>query len=64
MPPALGKKLPKAFKILGRKTHLAFDMLALNSKDMEDKQQILEQLGTLMKNCTSCHALFKFETKK
>jgi hypothetical protein len=63
LPPTLGKKLPKAFKMLGGKTHKAFDALALDSKDMEDKQQTLAQLSTLMKNCTSCHALFKFETK-
>ncbi|MCK5810370.1 MAG: cytochrome c [Cocleimonas sp.] len=64
MPKSLGKKLPKAFKILGQKTHKAFDQLALDIKDMEDKQQALEQLGSLMKNCVSCHALFKFETEK
>lgn len=63
MPPTLGKKLPKEFKILGGETHKAFDMLALDSEDMEDKQQTLNQLSTLMKNCISCHATFKFETK-
>jgi mono/diheme cytochrome c family protein len=64
MPPSLGKKLPKEFKILGMKTHQAFDALALDSKEMEDKQQTLEQLGSLMKNCVSCHAIFKFEIEK
>lgn len=64
MPPTLGKKLPPAFKVLGGKTHKAFDALALDSKDMEDKQQTLEQLGSLMKNCVACHAIFKFETEK
>lgn len=64
MPPSLGKKLPKEFKILGMKTHQAFDALALDSKDMEDKDQTLEQLGSLMKNCVSCHAIFKFEIEK
>lgn len=64
MPASLRKKLPKAFKMLGMKTHKAFDQLALDAKDMEDKQQALEQLGSLMKNCVSCHAIFKFDTEK
>ena len=64
MPAELKKKLPKEFKILGMKTHKAFDQLALDAKEMEDKQQTLEQLGGLMKNCVSCHAMFKLDTKK
>ena len=64
MPASLGKKLPKEFKMLGGKTHKAFDQLALDVKDMEDRQQALEQLGSLMKNCVSCHAIFKFDTEK
>jgi mono/diheme cytochrome c family protein len=64
MPAELKKKLPKEFKMLGMKTHKAFDQLALDAKDMEDKQQTLEQLGRLMKNCVSCHAMFKLDTKK
>ena len=62
IPAALKKKLPKEFKILGMKTHKAFDQMALDAKDIEDKQQALEQLGALMKNCVSCHAIFKFKT--
>ena len=64
VPVTLGKKLPKAFKKLGGITHKAFDALALDSKDMEDKQQTLNQLGSLMKNCVACHAIYKFETEK
>ena len=64
VPATLGKKLPKAFKKLGGSTHKAFDALALDSKDMEDKQQTLNQLGSLMKNCVACHAIYKFETEK
>ncbi len=64
MPAALKEKLPKGFKILGMKTHKAFDQMALDAKDIEDKQQALEQLGALMKNCVSCHAAFKFKTDK
>lgn len=64
LPATLKKKLPKDFKILGMKTHKAFDQLAMDTKEMEDKQQTLEQLGALMKNCVSCHAMFKFKTDK
>lgn len=64
MPAELKKKLPKEFKMLGMKTHKAFDQLALDAKEMEDKQQTLEQLGRLMKNCVSCHAMFKLDTEK
>ncbi len=64
LPTSLAKKLPKEFKIFGGKTHKVFDQLALDVKDMEDRQQALEQLGSLMKNCVSCHAIFKFESKK
>ncbi len=63
VPDALKKKLPKEFKILGMKTHKAFDQMALDAKDIEDKQQALEQLGTLMKNCVACHATFQFKTE-
>jgi len=64
MPASLRTKLPKAFKILGGGTHKAFDQLALDVKDMEDRQQALEQLGSLMNNCVACHAAFKFEVEK
>lgn len=60
MPESVRKKLPMEFKMLGMKTHKAFDQLAMDAKEMEDKQQALEQLGTLMANCVSCHASFKF----
>jgi hypothetical protein len=64
MPASLRQKLPKEFKIMGMKTHKAFDQLALDSKDIGDKQQTLEQLGSLMNNCVSCHAIFKFTAEK
>lgn len=63
VPPELRDKLPKEFKMLAMKTHKAFDLIALDAGEIEDKQQTLEQLGTLMGNCVSCHAIFKFETE-
>ncbi len=64
MPKSIREKLPKAFKVLGMKTHKAFDQLALDAREMEDKQQTLEQLGTLMNNCVACHASFKIVQEK
>ena len=64
MPEALKNKLPIEFKKLGRKTHMAFDQLALDADEMEDKQQALEQLGALMSNCVACHATFRLDSEK
>jgi hypothetical protein len=61
VPVALRNKLPKEFKMLAMSTHKSFDLMALDAQELEDTQHSLTQLGSLMGNCTSCHALFKFE---
>jgi len=64
VPPALAQKLPQQFKILAMKIHMGFDALALDASDMGDKQQTLEQLGTLMGNCVACHAIYRLPEPK
>jgi cytochrome c556 len=55
------KKLPLDFKQLGMGTHKAFDQLAIDAKDLGDKQQTIEQLGQLMNNCVACHKLYRID---
>ena len=61
VPPELSNKLPAQFKQLAMRVHQSFDLIALDAEALEDKQQTLEQLGALMGNCVSCHAIFKLE---
>ncbi|MCK5726713.1 MAG: cytochrome c [Thiotrichaceae bacterium] len=63
MPETLGAKLPMAFKKLGHDTHIKFDQLALDADGMGDKNDILEQLSTLMQNCVACHKLYRIEAE-
>lgn len=64
VPPELSLKLPLEFKLFAMKTHKAFDQIALDAIDMEDKQQTLEQLGNLMGNCVACHAIYRLPVPK
>ncbi len=61
VPASLMKKLPLDFKKLGMGTHKAFDQLAIDAKDLGDKQQVIEQLGQLMNNCVACHKLYRID---
>ncbi len=61
VPASLMKKLPLDFKQLGMGTHKAFDQLAIDAKDLGDKQQVIEQLGQLMNNCVACHKLYRID---
>jgi hypothetical protein len=61
VPASLMKKLPLDFKKLGMGTHKAFDQLAIDAQDLGDKQQVMEQLGELMRNCVACHKLYRID---
>lgn len=61
MPGSLAEKLPIDFKKLGRDTHARFDQLAMDAEDMEDNGHTMEQLSSLMKNCVSCHAMYRID---
>jgi hypothetical protein len=57
--PQLIGKLPIEFKTLGFATHQAFDDLALSATVTDDPLAILEELGTIMNNCTGCHESYR-----
>ena len=59
MPKLLAGKLPDSFKQLGSDTHRKFDELALDAEQLGDGEHSLSQLGHLLKNCVSCHSVFR-----
>jgi len=61
VPGTLMGKLPLQFKRLGSGTHAGFDQLALDAEDLGDSQYALSQLSVLMRNCTACHAAYRFD---
>lgn len=61
VPGTLVGKLPLQFKKLGGDTHAKFDQLAMDADDLGDRDQALEQLSTLMKNCVACHATYRID---
>jgi len=61
VPGSLMGKLPIGFKRLGMDTHRKFDQMALDAKDVGDKELVMEQLAELMQNCVACHEIFRFE---
>ena len=61
VPGTLVGKLPVQFKKLGFDTHAKFDQLALDAEEFGDSDHALSQLSTLMKNCTACHAAYRFD---
>ena len=64
VPQGLQKKLPMSFKKLGRDTHVKFDELAINARDLGDKDYSLSELSTLMNNCISCHETYRLEVRE
>ncbi len=64
VPAKLREKLPLQFKKLGHATHQGFDDLARDADSLGDANHALKQLGQVMDNCTSCHALYRIETSK
>ena len=61
VPGSLVGKLPLAFKQLGFDTHTKFDELALDAEQLGDRDHALAQMNTLLMNCISCHATYRFE---
>lgn len=60
-PPTLIARLPLEFKRLGMATHSAFDDLAMEAEDMGDSSIMLGKLGSILTDCTSCHAGYRFD---
>jgi len=61
VPGTLIGKLPIGFKKLGFDTHAKFDELALDAEQLGDSSHTLSQLNSLLENCVSCHAAYRFE---
>ena len=64
VPGSLIGKLPLPFKQLGFDTHAKFDELALDAEQLGDPDHALSQLTTLMQNCVSCHAAYRFDLER
>ncbi len=64
VPGTLRAKLPMDFKKMGHATHQGFDDLARDAESLADANHALKQLGSVMSNCVSCHALYRIETGK
>ncbi len=62
VPAGLRARLPLAFKKLGQATHVGFDDLARDAESLGDANHALKQLGQVMDNCASCHALYRLES--
>ncbi len=58
---ALIGKLPLDFKTLGLATHALFDDLATEATDGGDPIAVAASLGTLLENCTTCHAGYRID---
>ncbi|MDP2787876.1 MAG: hypothetical protein Q8O79_07355 [Pseudomonadota bacterium] len=61
VPADLRARLPLEFKKLGQATHQGFDDLARDADSLADANHALRQLGQVMSNCVSCHAMFRLE---
>jgi hypothetical protein len=59
-PESVRQKLPQAFKELGGPTHLMFEELVIRA-ETDDMGTLAEFTGQLMRQCLSCHAMFKVD---
>jgi len=57
----MGRAMPMEFHQMGRGTHIAFEELAQAAEF--GPEGVMGELGTLMSNCTGCHATFKLVVK-
>ncbi len=60
----LGFKLPFDFVILSMETHNKFDDLARDATEIGTKMKALSDLNDIVKNCTSCHAKYRFASER
>ncbi|OYY95396.1 MAG: hypothetical protein B7Y41_02515 [Hydrogenophilales bacterium 28-61-23] len=63
VPAGLRARLPLEFKKLGQATHQGFDDLARDADSLADANHALRQLGQVMSNCVSCHAMYRLEAR-
>ncbi|RLA62822.1 MAG: hypothetical protein DRQ88_05410 [Epsilonproteobacteria bacterium] len=56
--PSLMSKLPMSFKTMGMGVHEAFDQLASEVYQMNEKQ-VLKRVDKIMSSCLACHETYK-----
>lgn len=59
VPAPVMEQLPAEFKAMGRETHLRFDAMANDARDLGDPQHILQQLSDTLQHCNACHRSFQ-----
>jgi hypothetical protein len=57
-PNSIKEKTPQEFKQIGGPTHMMFEELVIRA-ETDDMQTLTEFTGEIMKQCLSCHAIFK-----
>jgi sensor histidine kinase regulating citrate/malate metabolism len=57
-PQAIKDKTPVSFERIGAPTHMMFEELVIRA-ETDDMESLAELTGELMKNCVTCHAMFK-----
>ena len=57
-PESVKQKTPLSFKQIGGPTHMMFEELVIRA-ETDDMGTLTEFTGELMKQCVSCHAMFK-----
>jgi hypothetical protein len=57
--PALALAIPMSFSLMSLDTHEKFDALAARAAEKTPRSELLRDLGTILGNCTGCHATFR-----
>ena len=60
-PASVKNKLPKSFKEIGGPTHMMFEELAVRA-ETDDMGTLAASSGELMKQCLTCHKMFRIDT--
>ncbi len=57
-PESIKRKTPQSFKEIGGPTHMMFEELVIRA-DSDDMETLTLFTGELMKQCLTCHAMFR-----
>lgn len=64
LPSQIRMKFPEPFSQMGMATHMAFDKIVQEAKDIKSPVPILKQLSVAIQNCDACHATYRFALPK
>lgn len=64
LPSQIRMKFPEPFSQMGMATHMAFEQIAQEAKDIKDPVPILKKLSEAIQNCDACHATYRFALPK